>query len=209
MIATKPALRRTGRTVCLAALILAAALCAAVAAADLIDRLAAAHPSLPWPEARVANHPLEPVIHSILSHQAGPQPPWKLPMLVNALAKGPLACTITGYSSECADCGGTVTRWGSPIRWGICAADPAFWGPGSVIWMGSPANTVLIVEDTGGAIVGPHRFDVCCEGRPELVEQIGTSQAVYVPLHRVPPRESWGTKPPGWQPPLWTNAQAQ
>lgn len=206
----KANLRQRLPALCLAAMtVCVVALCAGAAVADDMDRLAQAHPSLPWPRSRVPNHPLEAVIRSILSGQVGPQPAWKLPMLVNALGKEPLACTITGYSSECADCGGTVTRWGSPIRWGICAADPAYWGPGSVIWMGPPANTVLIVEDTGGAIKGPHRFDVCCEGRPELVQQIGTSQAIYVPLHRTTPRESWGTKPPGWQPPLWTSAQVQ
>jgi len=70
-------------------------------------------------------------------------------------------------------------------------------------------STVLIVEDAGSAIRGPHRFDVCCEGRPEMVEQIGTGAATYVPLYRTTPREHWGRKPPGWQPPVWTCGQAE
>jgi len=187
----------------------AVSVCVRFAAADEMERLAAAHPSLPWPQSRIPGHPLEPAICSILSGQAGQQPAWKLPMLVNALQKTPISCTITGYSSACPDCGGLYTRWGSRIRWGICAADPAYWGPGSVIWMGPPINTVLIVEDTGGAIKGAHRFDVCCEGRPEMIKQIGTSRSTYVPLYRTPRRENWGTKPANWHPPAWTSDSAQ
>jgi 3D (Asp-Asp-Asp) domain-containing protein len=189
--------------------VLAGACCVGPVAADDMSRLAAEHPHLPWPDARIPDHPLEPAIRGILSGQAGEQPPWKLPMLVNALQKKALAATITGYSSDCDDCGGLITRWGTPVRWGICAADPQYWGPGSVIWIGPPVNTVLIVEDTGGAVQGPHRFDVCCEGRAEMVAQIGTSQAVYVPLHRVAPRENWGVRPAGWHPPVWTTESDQ
>ncbi len=165
--------------------------------------LAAEHPWLPWPSVWSANHPLVPVIEGVMSGDWRKQPEWKLPMLVNGLQKQPEGCTITAYCSQCRDGGGKYTRWGSRVRRGICAADPDHWGPGSVIWIGAPVNSVLIVEDTGGAIQGPNRFDVCMEGAHYMCERIGIREAIYVPLHRVPPKSHWGSKPEGWHPPVW------
>ena len=200
--------RTIGAVCAVIAVVAGIALCAGQAAAEDMDRLAAAYPSLPWPQCRLPDHPLEPAISGILSGAMGPQPAWKLPMLVNGLQKPPIACAITAYSSHEGGVG-LYTRWGSKVRWGLCAADPQYWGPGSVIWIGPPVNTVLIVEDTGSAIKGPHRFDVCCEGRPEVAARIGRSQSSYVPLHRTAPRATWGKKPAGWHPPIWTTAQGQ
>lgn len=161
------------------------------------------HDWLPWPDFILPGHPLIRVVEQILAGDWQKQPPWKLPMLVNALQKDVMQCTITAYCSQCPDGGGKRTRWGSPVRRGICAADAAYWGPGSVIWVGPPISEVLIVEDTGSAIKGPNRFDVCMEGCHEMCERIGKRQSSYVPLYWVPPRAAWGTKPPGWHPPVW------
>ncbi|MGC9318854.1 MAG: 3D domain-containing protein [Armatimonadota bacterium] len=187
----------------LAVLTLAVLATPALAQFAQIDRLAASHSWLPWPEEQVTDHPLEQVVTSVLTGEHGEQPDWKLPMLVNGLRKQPEQCTITAYCSRCCDGGGRYTRWGSPVRRGICAADPDYWGPGSVVWIGPPVNEVLIVEDTGGAIQGPHRFDVCMEGAHYMCREIGYSETVYVPLHRVPPKARWGQKPQGWHPPVW------
>jgi len=170
--------------------------------------LAAEHTWLPWPTVWPAEHPLAPVVERVLEGNWEKQPAWKLPMLVNGLSKSPEEATITAYCSECANGGGKWTRWGSHVRRGICAADPDYWGPGSVVWIGEPVNQVYIVEDTGGAIQGPHRFDVCMEGAHEMCYQIGISKTIYVPLHRVPPTGRWGSKPDGWEPPVWAHPPA-
>ncbi len=198
---------RIGITQPAAAILLGMALVGTLAAAPSVaDELIAqqmVHDWLPWPDFILPGHPLIPVIKQILAGDWQKQPPWKLPMLVNALQKDALQCTITAYCSQCADGGGKWTRWGSPVRRGICAADAAYWGPGSVIWIGPPISEVLIVEDTGSAIKGPDRFDVCMEGNHEMCLRIGKRQAIYVPLYWVEPRSNWGTKPAGWQPPVW------
>jgi 3D (Asp-Asp-Asp) domain-containing protein len=189
-------------------LVLAAVVCviagvlAAPAAAGTSD-LAAEHSWLPWPTVWPAEHPIAPVVERVLEGNWRTQPAWKLPMLVNGLNKEPKECTITAYCSECLDGGGGRTRWSSPVRRGICAADPDYWGPGSVVWIGPPVNEVCVVEDIGGAVQGPHRFDVCMEGAHDMCYEIGISSTIYVPLHRVPPRDRWGVKPDGWQPPVW------
>ncbi len=175
---------------------------AAPSFAQLYD-LMAEHSWLPWPDVWVHDDPLVSVVEGVLSGEWRKQPAWKLPMLVNGLGKQPRQCTITAYCSQCCDGGGRHTRWGSEVRRGICAADPDYWGPGSVVWIGPPVNEVVIVEDTGGAIQGPHRFDVCMEGAPHMCRQIGISRTIYVPLHRVPPTSRWGDKPEGWHPPVW------
>ncbi len=160
------------------------------------------HSWLPWPSVWPAEHPLTSVIEDIFDECWHSQPAWKLPMLVNGLQKEAEECHITSYCSGCPDAGRT-TRWGSPARQGIAAADPKYWGPGSVIWMGPPINKVLIIEDIGGAIKGPHRFDVCMEGAHHMCRKIGRRDTIYVPLHRVPPTSNWGRKPDDWEPPVW------
>ncbi|MFQ6131686.1 MAG: 3D domain-containing protein [Armatimonadota bacterium] len=149
-------------------------------------------------------HPLARVVARVASGEAGVQPAWKLPMLANGLRKQPLTCTITAYCERCPDGGGRLTRWGSPIRRGEVAADPRYWGPGSVVWIGDPINETLVVEDTGSAIKGPHRFDVCVTGNHSLCRTIGIRRSVtYVPLYRTRPQSRWGHKPKGWHPPVW------
>ncbi len=166
--------------------------------------LAAQHSWLPWPSVWPAEHPLSDVIERVFENNWRAQPDWKLPMLVNGLTKEPEDCKITAYCSECFDAGNT-TRWGSHVRRGIAAADPRYWGPGSVVWIGPPVDEVVIIEDTGGAIKGPHRFDVCMEGSHDMCAQIGVRTTTYVPLHRVPPTSRWGAKPAGWEPPVWAH----
>ncbi|MFW6438167.1 MAG: 3D domain-containing protein [Armatimonadota bacterium] len=166
------------------------------------SELAAQHSWLPWPSVWPVEHPLTDVIERIFDSDWRAQPDWKLPMLVNGLTKEPEGCKITAYCSECFDAG-SRTRWGSHVRRGICAADPRYWGPGSVVWIGPPVNEICIVEDTGGAIKGPHRFDVCMEGAHDMCHKIGVRTTTYVPLHRVPPTNRWGTKPADWAPPVW------
>jgi 3D (Asp-Asp-Asp) domain-containing protein len=174
-----------------------------------VSELAATHSWLPWPDVWPAEHPLVQVVERVLEGDWQRQPAWKLPMLVNGLKKKTEQCTITAYCSQCFDGGGQYTRWSSPVRRGICAADPRYWGPGSVIWMGPPINEVLIIEDTGGAVKGPHRFDVCMEGSHQMCAQIGYTDTIYVPLHRVPPTSRWGCKPDGWEPPVWAYPPGQ
>ena len=184
------------------AAMLVGAISAACADEDL-GMLATEHSWLPWPEYVLPGHPLISVVTGILGGDLGQQPPWKLPMLVNALQKDVQTCKITAYCSQCPDGGGRYTRWGSRTQRGICAADPKYWGPGSVVWVGPPINATLIVEDTGGAVKGPDRFDVCMEGNRDMCVRIGRSAATYVPLNRVEPKRRWGTKPKGWHPPVW------
>ncbi len=191
-----------GRPVAAALIALVAVTIGVAAHADLYD-LMATNSWLPWPDVWVHDHPLVPVIERVLEGDWRSQPPWKLPMLVNGLQKQPEECRITAYCSQCCDGGGRYTRWGSRVRRGICAADPAYWGPGSVIWIGPPVNEVVIVEDTGSAIKGPWRFDVCMEGNHDMCRRIGRTDTICVPLYRVEPRRRWGDKPAGWQPPVW------
>ncbi len=153
--------------------------------------------------AEAASHPLVPVVRRILSHEAGQQPPWKLPMVLNGLLRAPTTARCTTYCELCPDGGGRGTRWGSRIRRGIVAADPRYWGPGSVVYLGPPVDEVLIVEDTGSAIRGRYRFDVCVTGHHALCSQWGTFRTVCVPLHWEAPRRRWGDKPAGWHPPVW------
>jgi|LSQX01.2.fsa_nt_gb 3D (Asp-Asp-Asp) domain-containing protein len=178
------------------------ALVALPSLADL-TQLAVEQSWLPWPSVWPASHPLTPVIERVFEEDWQVQPDWKLPMLVNGLQKDVENCTITAYCSHCCDGGGRYTRWGSRVKRGICAADPRYWGPGSVIWIGDPVYEVVVVEDTGGAIKGPYRFDVCMEGAHHMCNRIGISKTICVPLHRVPPTSRWGDKPSGWSPPVW------
>jgi 3D (Asp-Asp-Asp) domain-containing protein len=147
------------------------------------------------------SHPLIPVIKRLVTGQAGDQPSWKLPLLLQGLSAPALNARCTCYCEQDHDGGGSGTRWGTHLRRGICAADPRYWGPGSVIWVGGPVDEVLIVEDTGGAIRGPDRFDVCVSGHHALCNSWGTFTTQYVPLYRAPVRASWGVKPAGWHPP--------
>ncbi len=150
------------------------------------------------------SHPLAEVVRAVEAGERGVQPAWKLPMLRNGLAVKPvLTARVTAYSWKDPDGGGKRNRWGARIRWGTVAADPRYWGPGSVIWMGPPVNMTLIVEDTGGAIKGPHRFDVCVDADRAFSRWFGYRKVQYVPLHREVPRRRWGTKPADWHPPVW------
>jgi 3D (Asp-Asp-Asp) domain-containing protein len=189
----------------------AGATCGAVTALFLIGPLVLCSPA-PLPAApnspqvaltRVAaDHPLMPSIRSVMSSAPDKHPAWKLPLLLNGLTHDPVEAKLTGYCGRCSDGGGGKTRWGTRLRRGICAADPRYWGPGSVIWLGDPINEVVIVEDTGGAIKGPYRFDYCAQGNHDFCSEIGRRNTVCVPLLRVPPTSRWGTKPEGWQPPV-------
>jgi 3D (Asp-Asp-Asp) domain-containing protein len=148
-----------------------------------------------------SQHPLVPVLERIVTGHAGKQPSWKLPMVLEGLKKQPLTAKCTTYCEKCPDGGGTRTRWGTRIRRGIVAADPRYWGPGSVVYIGPPVDEILIVEDTGSSVRGPHRFDVCVTGHHALCRQWGTFKTAYVPLYRTSPRRNWGSKPIGWEPP--------
>ncbi len=156
----------------------------------------------PPPADRIYGHALEGVIAFIRAGKSTETRDWVLPLLVKALSRPLRGAHITGYSSRDADGGGPYTRWGTRVRWGICAADPRYWGPGSVIWMGDPVNQVLVIEDTGGAIKGQHRFDVCTGDNPQSSAKIGRRRANYVPLYVAPPSSRWGTKPDNWRPPV-------
>ena len=154
------------------------------------------------PADRIKDHPLEGVIAFMRAGKSTETRDWVLPLVVKALAEPMREARITGYSSRDADGGGPYTRWGTRTRWGICAADPRYWGPGSVIWMGDPVNQVLVVEDTGSAIKGQHRFDVCTGDNPVSSAKIGSRHANYVPLYVAPTRSAWGDKPDDWRPPV-------
>ena len=156
----------------------------------------------PPPADRIKDHPLEGVIAFMRSGKSTETRDWVLPLIVQALANPMRGARITGYSSRDSDGGGPYTRWGTRTRWGICAADPAYWGPGSVIWMGDPVNQVLVVEDTGSAVKGKDRFDVCTGDNPVSSAKIGTRHANYVPLYVAPTRRAWGDKPDNWCPPV-------
>ncbi len=154
------------------------------------------------PADRIHGHPLEGVIAFMRAGKSTETRDWVLPLLVKALATPMREARITGYSSRDADGGGPWTRWGTRVRWGICAADPAYWGPGSVIWMGHPVNQVLVVEDTGSAVKGRDRFDVCTGDNAASSAKIGLRRANYVPLYVAEPRRVWGSKPANWRPPV-------
>ncbi len=156
------------------------------------------------PADRIPHHPLESLIAQIRTGKVTESREWVLPLLVRSLNRPMQQARITGYSSRCPDGGGPRTRWGTRVRRGICAADPRYWGPGSVIWMGEPVKQILIVEDTGGFIKGLNRFDVCTGDDPVAARNIGRRMANYVPLYRVPPTRRWGRKPADWHPPLLT-----
>ena len=155
----------------------------------------------PPPADRIKHHPLEGYIAYIRAGKSTETRDWVLPLLIKGLAIPVREARITGYSSRDSDGGGCTTRWGTHTRWGICAADPAYWGPGTVIWMGDPVNQVLVVEDTGSAIKGKDRFDVCVGDDRASSERMGCRHANYVPIYAAPPRSSWGDKPDDWRPP--------
>ena len=120
---------------------------------------------------------------------------------MTGLQNEPRKAKVTAYSSRCPDGGGPRTRWGTRVRRGICAADPRYWGPGSVIWMDEPINSVLIVEDTGSAIKGRDRFDVSFATDAAACRRFGVRRLTYVPLYVAAPTRRWGTKPANWAPP--------
>jgi len=154
------------------------------------------------PANRIKDHPLEGVIAFMRSGKSTETRDWVLPLLLKALVEPMREARITGYSSRDSDGGGSYTRWGTHVRWGICAADPRYWGPGSVIWMGDPVGQVLVVEDTGSAIKGRDRFDICVGDDSASSSRVGSRHANYVPLYIAPTTSRWGSKPDDWAPPL-------
>ncbi len=163
---------------------------------------AAATPRLQLPEGVAPDHPLVDVIQKLQAGEFGKQEAWRLPLLLRGLHEEPRTARLTAFSSRCPDGGGSGTRWGTRVREGICAADPRYWGPGSVIYVDEPVNLMLIVEDTGSAVRGRDRFDVCFGDDAGACADFGVQRGVYVPLYVVPPTRSWGTKPEGWHPPV-------
>lgn len=161
---------------------------------------AASSPVLRVPE-RYASHPLLSVARKMMAGEFGDQPQWRLSLLLKGLDEEPRSARLTAYSSRCPDGGGTGTRWGTRVRPGICAADPSYWGPGSVIWVCDPVAQILIVEDTGSAVKGQNRFDICLGDDAEACERFGVQRLSYIPLRVAPPQRSWGTCPSGWEPP--------
>jgi 3D (Asp-Asp-Asp) domain-containing protein len=162
-------------------------------AASLVEALQAAGKCGP-------GHPLLPIVRKEASGAFGPQPPWRLPLLIKGLQQSPDTARCTAFSSRCPDGGGPWTRWGTRVRRGICAADPHYWGPGSVIWLGAPVEAVLVVEDTGSAVRGRDRFDVCFGDDAAACNRFGVQRIAYYPLHVVPPKSNWGTRPRSWRP---------
>ena len=148
-----------------------------------------------------SDHPLPSVILKMMRGEFGRQPAWRLALLIQGLNQEPRVARMTAYSTRCVDGGGPRTRWGSPVRLGICAADPRHWGPGSVIWVDEPLYKMLIVEDTGGAVKGRDRFDISFADDARAARRFGVRRLQYIPLHIVPPRRNWGRKPADWTPP--------
>ncbi len=166
------------------------------------DSILALVSQLSLSEEKYASHPLFPVLKKMWSGEFGPQPTWRLALLYQGLQNEPRTAKVTAYSSRCPDGGGPWTRWGTRVRRGICAADSRYWGPGSVIWLGAPIESMLIVEDTGSAIKGPHRFDACFGADAAACSRFGVRRIDYVPLYIAPPKRRWATKPRGWLPPI-------
>ena len=166
-----------------------------------VDRPLTLAPSLDLPAGVDRNHPLYPVIVKTWRGDFGEQPEWRLSLLCQGLKHQPRKARITAYSSRCADGGGPTTRWGTRVRPGICAADPRYWGPGSVIWLGAPVESLLIVEDTGSAVKGQHRFDVSFGADSAACSRFGVRTLDYIPLYVAPVKRAWSTKPRNWTPP--------
>jgi 3D (Asp-Asp-Asp) domain-containing protein len=146
------------------------------------------------------SHPLREVLDALASPPARRQPAWKRTLVWLALNTKPRHAQITAF---CPHCAGQRTRWGSPVRPGIAAADPAYWGPGSVVWVGPPVSHILVVEDTGSAVRGLDRFDVCVSLDHGACVEIGQrSEVLYVELYHSKPRAKWGSKPANWRPPV-------
>ena len=145
-------------------------------------------------------HPLADLVTYLASPAAHNQPPWKRTLARLALNKRPQYARVTAY---CPRCGGSGTRWGTKTRPGIAAADPAYWGPGSIVWVGPPVGMIVTVEDTGGAVKGKHHFDVVVSTDHRECSKVGVRRnVVCVELYRAAPRSRWGRKPAGWHPPL-------
>jgi 3D (Asp-Asp-Asp) domain-containing protein len=149
-------------------------------------------------------HPLRRIVEKEAQGLFGAQPKWRLPLLINGLCQSPRAARMTAFSSNCPDGGGSRTRWGTRVRRGICAADPRYWGPGTVIWVDKPVEQILVVEDTGSAIQGRDRFDICFGTDAAQCSRFGVQRLVYYTLHKVAPKGSWGTRPRSWQPPSFS-----
>lgn len=166
------------------------------AAADtltLVSRLA-------LPEGVNAGHPLYPVVRKMWAGDFGEQPAWRLSLICQGLKHEPLSAKVTAYALR-NPATGPRTRWGTRVRHGICAADPRYWGPGSVIWIGEPIERMMIVEDTGGAVKGPHRFDACFGSDVAACWRFGVQRIQYIPLYRAPVTHRWSSKPADWEPP--------
>jgi len=158
-------------------------------------------PSLEFPAGLDTTHPLYPVIVKTWRGDFGEQPEWRLSLLCQGLKHQPRKARCTAYSSNCSDGGGPTTRWGTRVRRGICAADARYWGPGSVIWMGAPIEAILIVEDTGSAVKGQHRFDISFGTDSAAASRFGVRTLEYIPLYVAPVKRAWSSKPRNWTPP--------
>ena len=145
-------------------------------------------------------HPLRDTLNVLFSPASRRQPEWKRTLVWLALNRKPRRAHITAF---CPRCGGKRTRWGTDVRPGVAAADPAFWGPGSVVWVGAPVNHILVIEDSGAAVKGLDRFDVCVSRDHRVCGEIGQRWGVeYVELFRAKPSTKWGRRPSDWEPPL-------
>ena len=104
------------------------------------------------------------------------QPEWKVRAANNALlriANGEDVVRTGKFTAYCSGCDHTgITRSGKRLSRGYAAADKRHWKIGhATIWVGTPSkklnkrfgpwNVSKDLEDTGGAIKGRHRFDIC------------------------------------------------
>lgn len=82
-----------------------------------------------------------------------------------------LVATLTAYSA-CdghTPCDG-ITASGTAARYGIVAADWNYWQPGDLVCFGPPIRECMWVEDRGGKIRGPGRFDVYYDSTKEAIQ---------------------------------------
>ena len=112
--------------------------------------------------------------------------------LLGAPAQNHHTARLTAYCKKCPDGGGPRTRTEELVGEGGVAADPRYWGPGSIVEIKLKSGwTRRRVNDTGGAIKGKWRFDLGFSNH-RMCTRLSGKRQVRVILWKAPvPVRKW------------------
>jgi hypothetical protein len=118
--------------------------------------------------------PFQQQVVGAVSGRLGPQPQWKLDLLVRALVRGekPYPCRVSLYHPR--EAGGawrwwTGTRSSTRVRPGVASCTAAYWQRWRGAWLWIEGYGVCHVEDCFPESSDPHWFDLASPSSPDTM----------------------------------------